>query len=177
MAAIPDANGTVHACYTNVIGTLRIIDSPTASCNIAETPISWNQKPNIKYAESTAEYSLTPAESEAANHSADLGGPDLTVSVPSGTGSLVKFYGNLEIKANCEVYPVVTVIDETNNDNFGNGGDAPVQIYTAGPVENYVLYTLGGGQASTGFQYTVPATAGTHTYSMRYKSTAYGENG
>jgi uncharacterized protein YjbI with pentapeptide repeats len=43
MASIPDANGVIHACYTTLTGTVRIIDSPSASCLGTETAISWDQ--------------------------------------------------------------------------------------------------------------------------------------
>lgn len=43
-AAIPDANGKIHACYTTgVLGRVRIIDSPTQTCRNNETAISWDQ--------------------------------------------------------------------------------------------------------------------------------------
>src|ERR1700761_8945264 len=48
LAAIPDANGVIHACYrTNgnaqTVGSVRIINSPTQTCNNNEAPITWNQ--------------------------------------------------------------------------------------------------------------------------------------
>ena len=45
-AAIPDSGGQIHGCYRTGFlsnGALRIIDSPSASCNFNETPISWSQ--------------------------------------------------------------------------------------------------------------------------------------
>jgi hypothetical protein len=41
-AQIPDANGTIHACYTKSGGNLRIIDSGQA-CGSKETSLTWNQ--------------------------------------------------------------------------------------------------------------------------------------
>lgn len=40
-ASIPDSNGTIHGCRLNLTGIVRIIDSPSQSCTILETPISW----------------------------------------------------------------------------------------------------------------------------------------
>ena len=37
-AAIPDANGTIHACYKRD-GALRVIDSATQACTSRETPL------------------------------------------------------------------------------------------------------------------------------------------
>ena len=42
-ATIPDSNGTIHACYGNNNGLLRVIDSPSQSCRNDETPLSWSQ--------------------------------------------------------------------------------------------------------------------------------------
>jgi hypothetical protein len=44
LAAIPDTNRTIHACYSSgTLGTglVRIIDSPTQSCLVTETAVSW----------------------------------------------------------------------------------------------------------------------------------------
>ena len=40
-ATIPDSNGAIHACYKNVNGQLRVIDS--GSCGPSETALSWSQ--------------------------------------------------------------------------------------------------------------------------------------
>ena len=42
-AAIPDANGVIHACFNKNKGTLRIIDFPTEQCVASEVAIAWNQ--------------------------------------------------------------------------------------------------------------------------------------
>ncbi len=43
-AAIPDADGKIHACYsTGMLGRVRIIDSPSQTCRSGETAISWDQ--------------------------------------------------------------------------------------------------------------------------------------
>jgi hypothetical protein len=47
-AAIPDANGVVHACYNRHAGTLRVIDTESAGeqgCRSpAEAAVTWNQR-------------------------------------------------------------------------------------------------------------------------------------
>ena len=44
-ASIPDSNGVIHGCYLKVLGTLRVIDSPSQHCNTSfEVPIQWNQQ-------------------------------------------------------------------------------------------------------------------------------------
>jgi hypothetical protein len=42
-ASIPDSSGNINACYNNYLGNVRIIDSPSVSCNADETSISWAQ--------------------------------------------------------------------------------------------------------------------------------------
>jgi hypothetical protein len=45
-ASIPDSTGTIHACYTNVGGVLRVIDTEQGQgCKRWETPLDWNQAP------------------------------------------------------------------------------------------------------------------------------------
>src|SRR6266702_1308410 len=43
-ASIPDATGVIHGCYQKINGSLRVIDSPTSSCNSSETPLTWSQR-------------------------------------------------------------------------------------------------------------------------------------
>lgn len=42
-ASIPDSNGVIRACRTNLTGGLRIIDSASQSCTGLETPLNWDQ--------------------------------------------------------------------------------------------------------------------------------------
>jgi type VI secretion system secreted protein Hcp len=45
VAAIPDADGTVHACVTTATGAVRIIDSATTTtCGAGEQAVTWNQQ-------------------------------------------------------------------------------------------------------------------------------------
>lgn len=47
MAAIPDTDGTIHACYSNgVLGRVKIIDNTTQTCGNNETAINWKQNGN-----------------------------------------------------------------------------------------------------------------------------------
>lgn len=47
LAAIPDADGTIHACYSNgVLGRVKIIDSASQTCGNNETAINWKQNGN-----------------------------------------------------------------------------------------------------------------------------------
>ena len=40
-ATIPDASGTIHACYSRSGGTLRVIDASVTTCKQGETSLSW----------------------------------------------------------------------------------------------------------------------------------------
>jgi len=42
LASVPDTTGTIHACYANSGGQMRIIDSPSQTCSGSETAVSWN---------------------------------------------------------------------------------------------------------------------------------------
>ena len=42
-AAIPDPDGTIHACRQKSNGHLRVIDPAVSSCTNAELPLSWSQ--------------------------------------------------------------------------------------------------------------------------------------
>ena len=44
MAAIPAADGTIHACFKNNNGDLRVVDDAAGSCKNNETAIEWNQR-------------------------------------------------------------------------------------------------------------------------------------
>ena len=41
-ATIPDASGTIHACYSKSGGTLRVIDASVTACKSGETSLSWS---------------------------------------------------------------------------------------------------------------------------------------
>jgi hypothetical protein len=47
-AAIPDAQGVIHACRNKSTGDLRLIDTetrsgPASTCTLSESPLNWNQ--------------------------------------------------------------------------------------------------------------------------------------
>jgi type VI secretion system secreted protein Hcp len=44
VAAIPAADGTIHACYNNDGGALRVVDSDNQCSTDGESAISWNQQ-------------------------------------------------------------------------------------------------------------------------------------
>jgi type VI secretion system secreted protein Hcp len=47
VAAIPSADGTIHACITDATGAIRIIDAeanPAPTCGQGESALNWNQR-------------------------------------------------------------------------------------------------------------------------------------
>ena len=47
LAAIPDADGRIYACYSNgILGRVKIIDNTTQTCGNNETAINWSQNGN-----------------------------------------------------------------------------------------------------------------------------------
>ncbi|HEX4662469.1 MAG TPA: hypothetical protein VH144_02550 [Candidatus Saccharimonadales bacterium] len=68
MAAIPDANGVIHGCRSNLTAGLRVIDSASQNCNGAETSLNWDQNgvkgyAHILYNAGTNTYSLDSTHS------------------------------------------------------------------------------------------------------------------
>jgi len=43
-SSIPDPQGVIHGCVNDTRGALRVIDSPSASCDAGETALDWNQQ-------------------------------------------------------------------------------------------------------------------------------------
>ena len=83
-ATIPDSSGTIHGCFSNTNGILRVVESAN-DCRTSERAIEWNQegppgppgRPTTAFAEETAEVST------ASRSFVDLGGPELNVTVPA----------------------------------------------------------------------------------------------
>lgn len=49
LAAIPDADGRIYACYSNgILGRVKIIDNTTQTCGNNETAINWSQNGSSK---------------------------------------------------------------------------------------------------------------------------------
>src|SRR5207244_932847 len=42
-ATIPDSSGTIHGCFNNANGNLRVVQS-ASDCRTGETAIEWNQQ-------------------------------------------------------------------------------------------------------------------------------------
>ena len=95
-AAIPDTDGTIHGCYSNSTGSLRVVQSATG-CRSNETALPWNQQGppggggGASFGEATAEVS-TQSDSYV-----DLGGPSVTINVPAS--GLVAVFARSEMKA------------------------------------------------------------------------------
>jgi hypothetical protein len=47
LAAIPDSNGQINACYNSVTNVLRVTD-PAGNCGANSTPLSWDQHGEAK---------------------------------------------------------------------------------------------------------------------------------
>jgi hypothetical protein len=43
LASIPDADGSVQACYSNTSGQVRLVNKEPTDCDAGETGISWSQ--------------------------------------------------------------------------------------------------------------------------------------
>ena len=98
-AAIPDAGGVIHGCYSKSKGALRIVDSEQGeACSANETALDWNH---------TGPPGATGATGPA--------GPEartLTFNVPAG-GELVPltFLNGLVVKGACGVNESTVLVD------------------------------------------------------------------
>jgi uncharacterized protein YjbI with pentapeptide repeats len=84
-AAIPDGDGVIHACRNNLLATLRIIDSASASCNGTETAMSWNSASTGQLVANLVGADFTSTSLAYRNLSGqDIHGGNFTSSVLSG---------------------------------------------------------------------------------------------
>jgi hypothetical protein len=79
-ASVPSADGTIHACYNNSNGSLRIIDAEAgANCSGGETALNWEQSAPTVVLEQQR------VETETATETIDAGASLLlTVTCPAG---------------------------------------------------------------------------------------------
>jgi hypothetical protein len=84
-ASIPDAGGVIHACYAQKDGSLRVIDSPSQTCQSKETALNWNtQGPQgPPGANGVSGYEVVTVHDPAPS-----GNADITVTCPSGKKAL-----------------------------------------------------------------------------------------
>lgn len=84
-ASIPDSGGVIHACYAQKDGSLRVIDSPSQTCQSKETALNWNaQGPQgPPGANGVSGYEVVTVHDPAPSGSADI-----TVLCPSGKKAL-----------------------------------------------------------------------------------------
>lgn len=104
-AAIPDSNGTIHACRNTAFATVRIIDSPSDTCGAGETALSWNSASAGQLVSNLVGADLTGASlsyrhiaaqdmhdsiiAEANLNGANLAGTNLSTSTISGENAPV----------------------------------------------------------------------------------------
>jgi hypothetical protein len=178
-ASIPDGDDTIHGCYKNTAGllnpkgSLRVINSDDGeNCNSQETSLNWNQSggsggDDLQYAGVATEYTLTQADSEAADNRADLGGPSITVNVPTTPGSLVKLSGEGDIKqSGCDADVIAFLVDETTGQDVGYRNTGAVEL-PGGGYDDYGTFNLN----VPGISFT--ASPGNHTYAYRYKTVGF----
>ena len=48
IAAVPDANGIIHGCYSITKGDMRILDPASSNCKNSETNLNWRQNSPLK---------------------------------------------------------------------------------------------------------------------------------
>jgi len=79
LAAIPDNNNQINACYSNANKTLKVTD-PAGNCSGNETALSWSQQgqvnayAHVDYDSTNGTYSLDPNRSKNVTMTADPSG-------------------------------------------------------------------------------------------------------
>ena len=103
-ASIPDSGGNIHGCYNNYLGSLRVIDSSTSSCNSDETSLNWGQSA------ASSVYTVSDSSGTIGNN---------TVSCDSSSDKAVGF-GYNGIVPSDEIYPSSSY-QYTFEDQYGGG--------------------------------------------------------
>lgn len=104
VAAVPGGDGVIHACRSNPLGTIRVIDTDAGQrCRAGEKPLDWNQTgppgPAGEAGPSTPPASLTAADAGFVRVTGDAGfQPVLRIDLPAGSWALVA-------KGYVEVFP------------------------------------------------------------------------
>ena len=171
-AAIPDSNGTIHACYSKSNGNLRVAESADG-CRTNERAISWNQEGPPGTPGGSSGRLFHQAEVAEVSTSGDTeadGGPSITVDVPSN--ALVAVYGAADIN------PCVSHLVGSADAVVWSGAQR------VGYLRSYRLNRTGGyetlyssverdyttGRQHATFWNTYPEAAGERTYTMRYEA-------
>lgn len=130
-AAIPDSAGLIHACYRNLTGALRVVDSPSQNCNFLESPIDWVKNPGGRIYTNIVNYSYAESGRVTVLSVPNIG--EIQAYQPgcqSGVGQ--GFFKNSTAEA-VSVITNGTVYEIPPNDEIGIFG--PFMAYrTAGPV-------------------------------------------
>jgi hypothetical protein len=163
-AAIPDSNGTIHGCYNNNYGNLRVVES-AADCRSNETALPWNQKGppsggSVVFSEETAEVTTSSPTF------VDLGGPEVTVDVPaSGLVNVYVRWEGIRRPNGSNIYSVcVGLFVDGQPAQLGNifGDLAPSGI--AGCVDKDESFERKPAKA-----FPIEASPGRHMVSLRYE--------
>lgn len=82
-ATIPDSGGTIHGCFGNANGNLRVVES-ARDCRANESALEWNRQgpPGPPGGLTTASAEEKPEVSTASRSFVDLGGPTVNATVP-----------------------------------------------------------------------------------------------
>jgi hypothetical protein len=167
-AAIPDSGGTIHACYGKSNGNLRAVESE-GDCRSNESPLSWNQQgPPGPPGNANASFDQEPSEvSTTSDAYVDLGGPAVTVDVPSG--GLIEFFAGADLRGQPGCQQIALFEDDTIV--------APAILSCANTdwVQKWVAPSVGSGGNGTfdravSTWNTMETTPGSHTYSLRYRT-------
>jgi hypothetical protein len=127
-AAIPDANGTIHACYKRD-GALRVIDSATQTCTSRETPLQLAAAP----VPASLPRSFVSRRNDDAQVFAGFNNPLLTLDLDPGVYQVIaKFNLSSLDPANSRL--VGCVLDPSNPDGTPGDDQGPDSDQTAAHI-------------------------------------------
>jgi hypothetical protein len=161
-AAIPGSDGTIHACYQQRSGNLRVVES-TDACRSRERPLNWNQRgPTDEGSTKTFYGEVRTEESTGSTSYTDLAtvGPTVRVTVPPN--ALINLRAQAELKSTDPTKPAqVTVFEAADFPN----PDLTGFVAQSASTDHFELNPRISGAI------LLAATPGTRTYVLKYRAT------
>lgn len=157
MAAIPDSNGVINGCRSNVSGSLRVIDTATTTnCLASETRLDWNQTgPQGPIGPQGPAGPASPPKDQIISNYVTVpwsavGGQEIleipnigvirVVTCSDIEGASVEYYNNTSDVVDFSGTPIMP--NGTHLMSVGQGGD---RFSRQGLETDFVASTIGGG--------------------------------
>jgi hypothetical protein len=123
-AAIPDANGTIHACYKTSNGSLRVIDPGAGgTCNSSETGLSWDSLGShaTEVSRLAGPSSVAPSPTDTTVVAANLPAGFYTVAAHTTIHSPANTESSCTLTFRAPAASLEIEVDFSDEANFGSG--------------------------------------------------------